>query len=175
MDRPPPTWDDVRASEAKLHGYIEAHIADAQKAVDAAQREQERLADKLMLSSGAAAALLVTWRLTQSLQVAAADVVGPVVLLSLSFVLTAFGLWSRTIANLGISRSKLGFAMDLERMKREADQQFQQGLIGKVPAPAPGKPPPFPEKWTSTLDIILPAAFAAFVSGIAWAGFSLLA
>ncbi len=174
MDKPPPTWEDVRASETKLLSHIEDNVAEAAKAVESAQREQERLADKLMLSSGAAAALLMTWRLTKSSQVSAADVLGSITLLSLSFILTAFGLWSRTIANLGVSRSKLALAQDLDRMKREVDEQFRQGLIGKVPAPTFGEHPPYPEKWTSTLDVLLPVAFAIFVCGIGWAGISLL-
>ncbi|MEO8104422.1 MAG: hypothetical protein ABI790_18050 [Betaproteobacteria bacterium] len=165
---------DLREKERRLLGFIEGHVHDAKEAADAAKKEQERLGDKLMLASGGSIALLATWHLSQATAVSTSDIVGPIVLLAVSFVISAAGLWSRIHANLRLSQHVLALASDLDRMKREADAQFQQGTIGKVPSPTPSALPPFPERWISALDVLLIVGFALFLAGVTWAGFNVL-
>lgn len=162
----------------KLESILLDHIRDQEKlartSLEAAIHDQNQLVGKLLAASGAGLALLATLVASSGSALMKSDAVAPAICLGLAMAVAAVALWSRIRSNLLLSRHYLALAADLDRMKREADDQFRRGTIGKDPPPTPSELPPFPEKWISLLDYLLIAGFGLFALGIGWLAWNVI-
>lgn len=157
--------DELSASEERLNSHIASFEDKAVKLANSSLEAQGKLAEKLLLSGGAALGILATLFASNVSHITLADFWFPVACFSVALVASGIGIWTRSIAYMKAAKYNMNQAEIFRYLKRGAELKAS----GKSSTAGPLKRPPelaFPEAWYNALDNAIYVAGGAFIVGL---------